>query len=579
MSEVAIRAEQPRLEHPTRLSSLLFEAKAAVFRARRLTTDLLAGPSRLLRADVSGFEMVAGQSRTPLWSDTRAAERVLQWGKVHNLRVAAQTLDRTSVPAGSVFSFWKQLGRPSRLRGFVDGRMLKEGCLMRSTGGGLCQLSNALYEAALQAGCEIVERHAHSRIVPGSAAAAGRDATIAWNYVDLRFRAPRDLLLRVIVERDALDVRLLAREPGLSQEIGEPLVEATEAAETCATCNKTDCAHFERIREAPAGRTAFLVYANWPEFRDFVGRVKRQGDALALPLNGARWRIGRYRWDTAGFSSVTTATAATLARSAALRFSKDGAPRRRVEFRSAARIAVRLARALKSDVTEVYVAQSLLPYLWRDGHLGGRRFSILMTRLPMAEIQARLDVAARAHPERETLSDFRADADIVRAEAEALAAADQIITPHMEVAAMLGERALLLEWSTPKVRVRSDRVAPRRIAFPGPTLARKGAYELREAARALDLEVVLIGSELEGPDFWNGIRTQRADRSNWLDGVAAVVQPALVEESPRPLLHALAAGVPVIATKACGLAAQRGLTLVSAGDNNALIAALSACLL
>ena len=575
MSEVAIRAEQPRLEHPTRLSSLLFEAKAAVFRARRLTTDLLAGPSRLLRADVSGFEMAAGQSRTPLWSDTRAAERVLQWGKVHNLRVAAQTLDRTLVPAGSVFGFWKQLGRPSRLRGFVDGRMLKEGCLMRSTGGGLCQLSNALYEAALQAGCEIVERHAHSRIVPGSAAAAGRDATIAWNYVDLRFRAPRDLLLRVIVERDALDVRLLAREPGLSQEIGEPLVEATEAAETCATCNKTDCAHFERIREAPAGRTAFLVDANWPEFRDFVGRVKRQGDALALPLNGARWRIGRYRWDTAGFSSVTTATAATLARSAALRFSKDGAPRRRVEFRSAARIAVRLARALKPDVTEVCVAQSLLPYLWRDGHLGGRRFSILMTRLPMAEIQARLDAAARAHPERETLSDFRADPVLVRAEAEALAAAEQIITPHAEVAEMFGERAVRLEWSRPKSSQRTGQAVARRIAFPGPTLARKGAYEVREAARALDLAVVLVGSELEGPDFWKGVRTRRTDRSNWLDGVVTVVQPALLEESPRPLLQALAAGVPVIATSACGLPAQLGLTLVPALSTAELVEALA----
>ena len=62
--------------------------------------------------------------------------------------------------------------------------------MISTVGGGLCQLSNALYETALGAGFEIVERHAHSRVVPGSRAVLGRDATVFWNYVDLRFRSP-----------------------------------------------------------------------------------------------------------------------------------------------------------------------------------------------------------------------------------------------------------------------------------------------------------------------------------------------------------------------------------------------------
>jgi len=61
----------------------------------------------------------------------------------------------------------------------VPGRQLREGCLFPAIGGGLCQLSNALYDVSLQAECEIVERHPHSRIVPGSAAARDRDAAIA----------------------------------------------------------------------------------------------------------------------------------------------------------------------------------------------------------------------------------------------------------------------------------------------------------------------------------------------------------------------------------------------------------------
>ena len=97
---------------------------------------------------------------------------------------------------------------------------------------------------------------------------------------------------------------------------------------------------------------------------------------------------------------------------------------------------------------------------------------------------------------------------------------------------------------------------------------------MREAAKALDLDVVLLGSELEGADFWSGVRTRRPDPANWLEGVCAVVQPALLEDAPRRLLAALASGVPVIATRACGLPEQDGLTLVPEGDANALIAVL-----
>jgi hypothetical protein len=568
---------------PTRLSASIFAAKAAVFRARRGVSDLVGGPPRLARIADPDLAHVIAESRTPLWSDEALTERAFQLGKVQNLRVACRSLDGLVIPAGAAFSLWRHLGPPTRARGYVTGRMLQQGCLTPAVGGGLCQLSNALYEAALQAGCRIVERHPHSRLVPGSAAALGRDATVAWNYVDLRFAADRPLRLSARVERGDLVVRLLGQTAGApSSEVPAGLISARDIglpdARSCGSCNEIDCFRHEggdRAAPAPASRQVFLVDEAWPEFQDHVRQARQPGDGLGLPLGGGLFG-SRYDWPTDGFSETASAPTAALLRTQAVRRAgPQGAARRSAELAAASRIAASLARLLTAEVTEVTLAQSYLPHLWRQGHLGGRSYSVLMTRLPMGVLQARLDTAAAAHPERASLADFRAPAWLVEAEAEALAGADRIITPHAEIAALFGERALQLEWSLPPARL--SEASPRRlIAFAGPTVARKGAYAVREAAIALDLEVMPLGAELEGPDFWRGVATVPAGPlyTGLGDGVAAVVQPALVEDQPRRLLAALAAGVPVIASPACGLGPRPGLTLVPPDDPAALIAAL-----
>jgi hypothetical protein len=573
---------------PSRWSSVVFSAKALAYRTRRLLVDLAWGPRRLFRSppserEPSEREPVIAECSSPLWPDARPEEQAYQLGKVHNLRRAAALLDGIVVPAGAIFSFWKQIGRASRRRGFVTGRMLQQGCLVPAAGGGLCQLSNALYEAALNADCEIVERHAHSRRVAGSAAALGRDATVAWNYVDLRFRPRSSLRLAVRLTRDELVVRFhgkqVARPPA---QTGVVFGATAPIARSCATCGDVSCFRHEHHTSATreAGHDAFLVDENWPEFREYVTASRQADDVLGLPLNCERWRIPRYSWPTAGFTHVGAAALPALRRALAIRRAPtQGAARRLAELCGAEQIAKCLAKLLTPDVTRICVAQSLLPYLWRDGHLGGREVEVLMTRLPMSELHARLDRAVAAHPERATLGDFRAVATLVEAEDEALAYASRVVTPHAEIALLYSDKVLLLPWKLPAVRAGRTAPQPRRIAFPGPTIARKGAYALREAARVLGLEIVLLGRDLEGQSFWDGIATSKPPPdADWLDGVAAVVQPAIVEERPRHLLAALAAGIPVIASAACGLADQAGVTTVPANDPAALVETLRSIL-
>ena len=548
---------------PTRWSAAVFAGKVAVLRLRRGIRNIVAAERRLQRHTQAAGGEAQATARLALWSDARLAETRHQLGKVQNLRRAAAILDGVLIPAGSTFSFWRQLGRASRARGFVAGRMLQQGCVVPAIGGGLCQLSNALYDVALQAGCEIVERHAHSRRVPGSAAARGRDATVAWNYVDLRFRPAQTLRLSVRLTTDELVVGLHgAARPALP---GAPSQDDQPQAQSCDTCAQAGCFRHGRALEGGAGRQAILVDEAWPEFTRHVAAVRQAHSSIGLPLP-ARWgQPARYAWATQGFEHAGTATVATLRRGLALRGAGAGAGQRRAEADGAARMARALAPLLTPEVTELWVAQSYLPTLWRDGHLGGRRFSVLMTRLPMNLLQARLNQAHAAHPERATLADFRAPTDLVQWEAEALAQAETVATPHSDIAAQFPGRAIHLDWGLPSPAfARQDGAAPWRIAFPGPSVARKGAHEVRAAARALDLEILLLGADLEGPGFWDGVRTCRPDPAagpfGWLRDVMAVVQPALVEQQPRRLLAALAAGVPVLATPACGL---DGLGIIS----------------
>jgi hypothetical protein len=569
--------EHARDAAPTLPGALAFRLKSAIFQLRRHALNLLVyRHARYRRGDALADKSVVAESRTRLWADGEGAELRLQAGKVHNLRLAARRLDGVEVPAGAVFSFWAHVGRASRRRGFARGRELREGCVIPSIGGGLCQLSNALYDAALQAGFEIVERHAHTRVVPGSQAEAGRDATVFWNHVDLRFRSPRPFRIEASLGRDHLTVRLRADSPPRRKARAARAREATagaRAAGDCFSCGAFDCFRHAGPEGARFGRAAFLVDDFWPEFDDYV-RAERAGeDLLCLPLDGRRFGKANYAWGTDGFGEVRQWRLATALRSlASRRLAAQGASRQRALLGHAERLAGAYASALTFDVTHVTVMQSLLPFLWREGHLGGRSFDVLMNGLPLWLLHETLDAAAALHPSSPTLADFRADAWLVRAEREALAQARRVVTPHALVASLFGDRAVLLDWRAPRAAHARRRGA--RVVFPGPTVGRKGAYEVREAARKMGFTLVVTGAQPEGEDFWAGLSVERREGEDWLRGAGVVVLPAFVENRPRRLLEALTRGVPVVATAACGLGAMKGVVTVAAGDAEALCAAI-----
>lgn len=558
---------------PTWQGAVVFRMKATCFQLRRWLLDQRQRPARYTPSVRIEAAVCRGEWRADLWHESAAPqERLLQLGKVQNLRVAARSLHGIEVPAGEVLSFWRQIGRATRLRGYTVGRELREGCLIPNVGGGLCLLSGAIYNAALAAGLEVVERHAHSNPGVGPLARVGRDATVFWNYVDLRLRAPFPWRLEVRLTSEHLIVRVLAVEQAAESGAPSPPLLAQGAGAThlnsCATCGINSCfRHSENDGTAVGEEHTAVLVDDWqPEWGALVKREEYAGAFLCRPMDGERFRKANYQWSDAGFSRVRSATVLTLRRGRAMRrLREQGAARQQALLVWDEKLARAYARRLRATHTHLLIAQNLLPFLWREGVLGGRTFDVLMSRLPLDSLHAALKQAATMHPESTTCSDFQAPQELVATEAEALAAADRWITPHSVIAQLAGSRAALTPWHLPAARI-AQRGDGCRVVFPASTLCRKGAYEVREAARRLGLEVVCLGGFLEGADFWSGVCLVQPDPHHWLNGIDAVVLPAFVEHHPRRLLEAVASGVPVIASTACGLASIPGVTEIRAGD-------------
>jgi len=206
----AISAEQLHARHSTG-ANLIFWLKSRGLIVRRFLKSVSAGELfhrySKIRIVPAGVRVLAVDEHR-LYSVTDPRERELELGKVHNLRVAAAAIDGIVLEPGETFSFWLAAGRPSPANGYVTGREMRGGCLVPSVGGGICQLTNALSRAAHAAGMEIVERHSHTIHPPGFFIDDATDATVFWNYVDLRFRSAIRIRIGAQLTESTLVVRL-----------------------------------------------------------------------------------------------------------------------------------------------------------------------------------------------------------------------------------------------------------------------------------------------------------------------------------------------------------------------------------
>lgn len=104
----------------------------------------------------------------------------------NNIALAAQAISNTTLMPGETFSFNETTGQRTIEKGYRGAPAIYGGMLIDDVGGGVCQVSSTLFNAAAQAGMSIVDRSPHAW--PVSYLDRGLDAAVNWPNLDFKFK-------------------------------------------------------------------------------------------------------------------------------------------------------------------------------------------------------------------------------------------------------------------------------------------------------------------------------------------------------------------------------------------------------
>lgn len=113
-----------------------------------------------------------------------------------NIKLAAKKVNGTVILPGEKFSFNTIVGSRTIEAGFKEGTAYIGGKVVPDVGGGVCQVSSTIYNTALLANLEIVERSNH--MFTTGYVAASRDATVYYGSLDFIFKNSRKYPIKMV---------------------------------------------------------------------------------------------------------------------------------------------------------------------------------------------------------------------------------------------------------------------------------------------------------------------------------------------------------------------------------------------
>jgi vancomycin resistance protein YoaR len=123
-----------------------------------------------------------------------------------NVRITTQYAENTLLAPGEEYDFDERVGPRTPERGYeLAPGIVGDGIMKDVYGGGICQVSTTLFNAAFEAGLEILERHNHTLYIDHYP--DGRDATVAGQGRNFRFRNDTAQYVWIRGESDGVHTR------------------------------------------------------------------------------------------------------------------------------------------------------------------------------------------------------------------------------------------------------------------------------------------------------------------------------------------------------------------------------------
>lgn len=106
--------------------------------------------------------------------------------RAHNIQLACDKINKYVLAPGEEFSYNEVVGPRTTERGFRMANVYVGNTVQPGIGGGICQVSSTMFNAAVYAGLDITARRNHT--LPVSYVPMGRDATVSYGSVDFKFK-------------------------------------------------------------------------------------------------------------------------------------------------------------------------------------------------------------------------------------------------------------------------------------------------------------------------------------------------------------------------------------------------------
>ena len=175
--------------------------------------------------------------------------------RISNVKKACELLDGLVLIPGQTLSFNDTLGERTEANGWLPATAYANGEVRQEYGGGICQVSSTLYNAALYANLEIVERACHQFQV--GYLPWGMDATVSWGWPDFKFRNDAEYPVKIHAWVDE------------------------EANECCIQILGTDVKH----------QYVLMRFNNWEVFDETGTYHDASGNPLSVGMAAATWRM------------------------------------------------------------------------------------------------------------------------------------------------------------------------------------------------------------------------------------------------------------------------------------------------